>query len=480
MNWFKRNKIEIILFFFLWLIYAYFVHSEPGWNINTRIDLIYALVDRGTLEIDAYYNQPSKEYLTSDIAVFQGHHYSDKAPGLALLGVPIYAGFINLATLVGWHPTPTLCRYIITIFTVGLLSAILGVFLYRFLAYFNENKVYRLLLVFAYMLGTIAFPYSTLFFSHIPAAAFSFLAFYLIFRKMRYQQSDARSQTVAVIHQRNLVSSFWLLTSGFLSGYALITEYPVGIIVIGLIVYLYFQRKKFSEVILFIIPILVCCSILFIINYLQYGTPFALGYQYEQIPMFRTGMSRGLMGITYPTIDAIYGTTVSPYRGLFFWSPVLILGLIGLFFMKKDTRFRKEFWLFLYIIIAFFIFNFSYYTWWGGWATGPRHIIPMLPFLSIPMLYCFSRWTKLSIGLTCISMVVLFIATAADPQVPEHILYPLWQFAIPKLLDGYPTLNLGNILFGLNRLPSLIPIIIILAVGIIILVKLSLMENNKS
>jgi hypothetical protein len=461
--WIKANQIEIILFFLLWLTYSYFVHSEPGWNVNTRIDLVYALVDRGTLSIDAYYNQPSKEYLTGDVAVYQDRHYSDKAPGLALLGVPIYAGFINLADWVGWHPTPTISRYIVTIFTVGLLSALLGVFLYRFLAYFDEHIFYRLLLVFAYALGTIAFPYATLFFSHAPAALFCFLSFYVLFYTIRNPQSAIRN----------------IIVAGLFAGYALITEYPVGIIVIGLIIYLYSQRKKFSEVILFILPMVACLSVLLLINYLQFGTPFALGYHYEQIPMFRTGMSRGFMGITYPSLNAIIGTTVHPFRGLFFWSPVLILGLIGFYFMAKDTRYRKEFWLLLYIVLAFFLFNFSYYTWWGGWATGPRHIIPMLPFLCIPMIYLFSRWKKVSIGLTFISIILVFIATAADPQMPENILYPLWHFAIPKLVQGYPTLNLGNMLFGLTGLSSLIPLIIILIVGIIILIKLSLSGNSR-
>ncbi|MDI6784627.1 MAG: hypothetical protein QME64_11115, partial [bacterium] len=375
--WLKANRIEIILFFFLWFTYGYFVHQNPGWNVTTRMDMVYALVDRGTLAIDAYYNQPSKEYLTGDVALYNGKHYSDKAPGLALLGVPVYSGFASLADSLGLHPTPTVARYLVTLFTVGLLSAVLGVFLYRFLAYFEENKTNRLILVLAYALGTIAFPYSTLFISHQTAALCCFLGFYILYNAAGNPKSEIRNPKL------------YLVAAGLFTGYALITEYPIGIIVLGLIVYLFLQRKKIMDVVLFLIPIFFCLLIPAFINYLQFGNPLALGYHYEKLDEFKTGMSQGFMGITVPSLTTLYGITIHPFRGLFFWSPVLILALIGFYFLYKDTKFRKEFWLLLYIVVAFFIFNMSYFAWWGGWSTGPRHIIPMLPYLVIPMVYIF-------------------------------------------------------------------------------------------
>jgi hypothetical protein len=453
--WIKNNQIEIILFFLLWFTYGYFVHQNPGWNVTTRMDLVYALVDRGTLAIDAYYNQPAREYLTGDVAEFNGKHYSDKAPGLALLGVPVNAGFANVADLLGFRFSPTVARWIVTWFTVGLLSALLGVFLYWFLAFFEENRTTRLILVLAYALGTIAFPYSTLFISHQAAACFAFLGFYLIFYAIRNPQSAIRN----------------LIFAGLLAGYSLITEYPVGIILIGLMVYLFSKLKKIRYLILFGLPILGCLLIPAFINHLQFGSPFALGYQYEKLDEFRTGMSRGLFGITVPSLKILYGITIHPFRGLFFWSPVLILAIFGFYYLYQEEKFRKEFWLFLYIIVAFFLFNMAYFAWWGGWATGPRHLIPMLPFLIIPMVYIFRQWRKIQLSLTVISITLMFIATAADPQVPQTYLYPLWEFAIPRLVQGHLTLNLGNILFGLTGLSSLIPLIVILLIGTYLLFK---------
>src|ERR1700722_15420978 len=65
----------------LLLAYAYF-YQAGGWNQNSRFDLIRALAEHGTVRIDAYAQN------TGDKATFEGHTYSDKAPGQALTAVP--------------------------------------------------------------------------------------------------------------------------------------------------------------------------------------------------------------------------------------------------------------------------------------------------------------------------------------------------------------------------------------------------------
>jgi hypothetical protein len=64
------------------LSFVYF-YEGGGWNQNSRFDLLRAIVERHTLQIDAYHEN------TQDKAHFQGHYYSDKAPGLVFLAVPI-------------------------------------------------------------------------------------------------------------------------------------------------------------------------------------------------------------------------------------------------------------------------------------------------------------------------------------------------------------------------------------------------------
>src|ERR687886_2761089 len=78
--------------------YAYF-YQGGGWNQNSRLDLTRALVERGTLQIDAYADN------TGDQAVFQGHTYSDKAPGQALTAVPPVAIGMSFIRALGGDPS---------------------------------------------------------------------------------------------------------------------------------------------------------------------------------------------------------------------------------------------------------------------------------------------------------------------------------------------------------------------------------------
>src|SRR5215469_11181402 len=76
-NW----KLASLLGLASFLSFIYF-YEGGGWNQNSRFDLLRAIVERGTLQIDAYHTN------TQDKAHFRGHYYSDKAPGLAFLAVP--------------------------------------------------------------------------------------------------------------------------------------------------------------------------------------------------------------------------------------------------------------------------------------------------------------------------------------------------------------------------------------------------------
>ncbi len=80
-----ERRVALLTFFVLLLAYMFFFPHRVDWNQNVRFDLTAAIVERGTLLIDDYVSN------TGDYALIGGHAYSDKAPGLSWLGVPVYA-----------------------------------------------------------------------------------------------------------------------------------------------------------------------------------------------------------------------------------------------------------------------------------------------------------------------------------------------------------------------------------------------------
>src|SRR5258707_8678316 len=76
----RQRRIATVLGFALFLSYAYF-YQAGGWNQNSRFALVRAILERHTLRIDDY------QAHTGDRALWQGHYYSDKAPGASLVAL---------------------------------------------------------------------------------------------------------------------------------------------------------------------------------------------------------------------------------------------------------------------------------------------------------------------------------------------------------------------------------------------------------
>src|SRR5690606_8352368 len=93
----------------------------------------------------------------------------------------------------------------------------------------------------------------------------------------------------------------------------------------------------------------------------------------------------GFMSLSMPTATALWGITFSPFRGLFLLAPWLLLAIPGLVVWWRRDTYRAEWWAVVGTIVAMFVFNSSSIMWWGGFAIGPRYVLPALPFLVLPV-----------------------------------------------------------------------------------------------
>src|SRR5215469_13324677 len=93
----SHGKTALLVGLVTFLSFAYF-YEGGGWNQNSRFDLLRAIVERHTLQIDAYHEN------TGDKAHFHGHYYSDKAPGLVFLAVPFALAARPLLRVAGVDP----------------------------------------------------------------------------------------------------------------------------------------------------------------------------------------------------------------------------------------------------------------------------------------------------------------------------------------------------------------------------------------
>ena len=415
------------LFILIFSCYVFFLHPNPGDNVNSRLDLTAAIANENTTRIDRYHTN------TIDKAKINGHYYSDKAPGTSIWALPVAVIFRLRGTV---SPESVWFRYVATIFVVALPAALAAVLVLVFLTHLTGNGIFSLAIALFYSLGTLAFPYSTMFYSHVLTASLALTAFYPLF-SARLKKDEPTPRIIAL--------------AGTLCGAMVITEYPSVITAGILFIYAFLTVRKKWNCIFFILGMLPFAAIVLIYNQISFGNMFTSGYLHEAMPDFNAGMAQGIAGFTLPEIKTFYGMLFSPGRGLFWESPFLVFSIPGWLFIFRRREYRLEAMIALAIVLEVLLISASAFMPEGGMAMGPRYLIPALPFLCIPIAFVPVRKTAvkgLFLGLGIASIALMFIATMTDPQVLRGFDHPYQQFILEIFHAGYVRANLLKLFAG--------------------------------
>jgi hypothetical protein len=80
-------------------------------------------------------------------------------------------------------------------------------------------------------------------------------------------------------------------------------------------------------------------------------------------------------------VEGLFGNLVSPSRGLFVFSPILLFSITGFYFALRDAQHRSLAIAFGSIVGLHCIIIGSASMWWAGHSFGPRFMTDILPFL---------------------------------------------------------------------------------------------------
>jgi len=445
------SRKEFILFLVLLTVYAYFV-QDAGWSQNARLDLTLSLARDRSVRIDGYHGN------TGDKLQYEGHYYSPYAPGLSALGVGVYYAMDGLQGL-GRHDlskTGTGARdvarywlHLLTVICVAIPSAFLGVVLYRFLGRLEGGSLPPALGVLVYGLGTLALPFSTLYTAHQMATLFAFAAF-----------------STAFMVRSNRLERVNLSAAGFLMGLAMAMDYQMVLVGVVLFFYILASRETRRGVARYAIGGLPLVAGLAYYNHVRFGNPLDFGYAYHVT--WGQLYERGVMGFVAPALSTLRAITIGP-RGLFTYSPVLLLIPLGLWAMIRDRRHRAEAIFTIVLIITYLVWNAGCAVPDpnGGAYPGPARLTPILPFMVVPLMFLpkGARW--LLVPLAAYSFGVMILATALGPQTSAEVGNPLlqewWPSAKACLQCYVPTV--GSIRWGWGPRESLLALAGVLALG---------------
>ncbi len=423
----RGRRIEWTLFLVPFISYAYFYQAADQ-STAARFDMMRSIMERGTFWIDGFAG-----YNTADIIHLSGHYYSVKAPGTSLVALVPWEIFrVWLHPLMATHEPLywALVTYLTIVATISLLTALTCVVMFRFARYLgaSEGRAAGLALILG--LGTIAFPYATEMTGEPFAAAFSFIAFYLI-ATFGDAPGEARSGWKRA------------LLAGLLCGAAVLNDYPTLLVAAAIGIYAIYRLRDARMIAAFAAGAAAMAAVMFFYNWRAFGSPLFFSYQAFKLPgntQFPE-QAQGFVGLTYPKIRNLWNILVDPERGLFFCNPVLLLAVPGAGYFFARRHFRAEWIVAVVAVIGMILFNASYgesiVSWGGGTATGPRQIVAAVPFMVLSFAFLPRSWNWLLGSLAAVSAFVMLMATATNPHFPYEYDNPVRDFAMQHFMRGY-------------------------------------------
>lgn len=338
-----------------------------------RFALTYSLVENKSF----YFTNALARFATPDLGYKDGKFVSLFAPGVSFLVAPGYIlGKVLGISQVG------------TYFVVSLFAVANALLVKNISETFSGSRVAGTISALVFLFATPSFAYSVGLYQHHISTTFILLCIYLILRK-----------------NSNLALAFvW-----FLIGLSFSVDYPN--IFLMLPVAIFSLKRVFKQLrdegtlsiqldlrklftIVFVLPPIV---FLLWFNKVSYGDPLILSGTVKNIRDINFKLFDNVKdnvelssdtifsGINFfQTRNLINGISVhlfSQDRGVIFFTPVILLGIVGIL----ESSFRnKKIYSLLTSIIGINILIYS--MWgdpWGGWAFGSRYLMPSYAVLAI-------------------------------------------------------------------------------------------------
>jgi hypothetical protein len=414
-----------------------------GWAQTSYFAFVKAL-SQGTTTIDRY------QWETRDKSYINGHFFSVKAPGLALVltppylalkatGAPAFArtaadtarrGGTNQWTYRGLRDSSYgySTRRAIRIrrrlevqaplvWALGLVGTVVPALVLLTVLRRRVERLepgYGTITAVSLATGTLVMPFAAQLFGHMLATMLAFSAFVVVWRERESPQ--ARLGPLAL--------------GGLLAGFAITTEYPLAIAaaIVGLYAVLRpgtvaagRRRAAAARALAYATGVAAGIVPLLTYNLIAFGNATTLSYKDAVNEQGTTGhMTLGLndtgfFGIGMPRGRQALELLISP-RGLFVVTPIVLAALVGTGLLFRRGR-RAEVLVIGAICACFYVYDTGYWLPMGGGSPGPRFLIPMLPFLALGLATAWRALPGPTLTLAVTSAMTMLTATVTYPLV---------------------------------------------------------------
>jgi len=375
----------------------------------------------------------------------EGTLTANKAPGLSLLGVPIYAAQRAVWRTLGIHDQAGRASRTEIVFTLRWTLVILPTLLTwlalrRHLRRRLDEPLLADGVVLAGAFGSLSLTYGQLFAGHQPCA----LA--LAWAWMCIDRGDGP------VRDREA------LGAGLFASLAVALEYPALPATLVLLVWFTLRRPGWRAIGFALCGGAIPAVAVMAYHAACYGAPWITPYAHMENPIFMAERGDDVFGLSTPTWERIAGSLWSPFCGLWFYAPWTALFWLGLpLALRRQpgdtaafgcTR-RAATLAGAGVVLCYTLFQLSQGMWRGGWVVGPRYMTPLVPALAIVLAMTADRlpanlrasFVGLLAGLAGAGIVVTGICSSVSQGFPIEFWNPLREVALPLLGRGYIARN---------------------------------------
>jgi hypothetical protein len=372
--------------------------NTPKWVDNGPFDLspergrfalTYSIIETGS----PFFSVPIARFATPDLGYKNNHYVSLFAPAVSFLVMPGYwiGKWFGLAQVGS--------------FAVVALFAVFNTLLIRSIAIkLGAHPLAASLGALAFLFGTPAFTYGTSLYQH-------HISTFLILASVHI-----------LLTKKSILSLIfvWLLCAASIPvDYPnLVLMAPIGIFALSKLVKAWTEESQLKlrlNLIGLLTLISVVLPLAFFIwfNNVSYANPFQLSGTVPSVeridsqgkPAAPENVIKDLEKFTTPDlqkksavsffqprnmINGFYIELISPDRGILFYAPVVILGILGVVIAYRKKL--EGFSMLIGIIGANLVLYSMWGDPWGGWAFGSRYLIPLYAVMSIFLGLAVSRF----------------------------------------------------------------------------------------
>lgn len=344
MDFVKKVPFQLIFFLLTFGLLTMFINTGHSTIFPMSHIFSESLVENKNFFLDG--TNLFKMNNSNEVIIFKDHTYTANQPFQEIVSSAIYFFIYNLG--INYRDNFILSTSLVTMLSSVLAVSIISLLIFN-IAYKITNKIFPSIFIsLSSIFCTPIFPYSLEINPECFSAFFLVCSFYILFSNY----NNLKKSSVK-----------YLIAGGLFLGFSFFSSYNVSLLLLSFSLYVFMKETPLKSI-SFLIFVLIGLLPAFIFNYYMYG---GLLWNYPNLSPSNMTQNFNLY-------------LINPQTAVYAFSPLSVLGFLGLFIMPDKFKIEKIVILTSFGLYLLYLLLMQLNAWC---QYGPKQLIVVMPFLLI-------------------------------------------------------------------------------------------------